>query len=235
MAVGFKPMTDITGLRRKSMRGLATFTFAMTVIIFVPAWSLRFRQGWLYLTVFSGCCLATTLYFVAHDPKLVERRAAAGPGAEQEPTQKIIMTMTSVCFLLLLVIPGLDHHWHWSGVPPWLVLLGDAAFVVSFFLIALVLRQNSYAASTIRVEPHQPVISTGVYAHVRHPMYAVALPMFIATPLALGSYWGLLVIVAMLPALTWRLLDEERFLTRNLPGYAVYCRKVRYRLVPFIW
>src|ERR1051325_5080825 len=203
---------DTTALRRKALRGLVTFTFDMDVALFVPAWSLRYWQGWLYLVVFSGCCVATTLYFLKHDPKLVERRAAAGPGAEQQPTQKVIMTVTSFCFLLLLIVPSLDHRWHWSDVPPWLVLLSDAGFIASFFTIALVLRQNSYAASTIQVEARQPVVSTGAYAHMRHPMYAAALPMFIATPLALGSYWGLLVIIAMLPALAWRLLYEERFL-----------------------
>lgn len=226
---------DVDKLRRQSLRGLALFTLALGIVLFLPAWSLRFWQGWLYLAVFCGCCVAMTLYFLKHDPKLVERRSAAGPGAETEPTQKIIMTLTSVCFLLLLVIPALDHRHHWSDVPVWLVLLSDAGFVLSFFLIALVLKQNSYAASTIRVEAHQPVVSTGAYALVRHPMYAAALPMFIFTPLALGSYWGLLVIIAMMPALIWRLLDEERFLARNLPGYTDYCARTRYRLIPFVW
>ena len=226
---------DLDKLRHRSLRGLALFTLALGVVLFLPARSLRYWQGWLYLAMFCGCCVATTLYFLKHDPKLVERRAAAGPAAEKQPTQKIIMTLTSVCFLLLLVIPALDHRWHWSEVPVWLVLLSDAGFVLSFFLIALVLRQNSYAASTIQVEAQQPVVSTGAYALVRHPMYAAALPMFVATPLALGSYWGLLVIIAMMPALIWRLLDEERYLARNLPGYAEYCARTRYRLIPLVW
>jgi protein-S-isoprenylcysteine O-methyltransferase Ste14 len=226
---------DLEKLRRRALRGLAKLMLAMSVILFLPAWSLRFWQGWLYLAVFGGCCVATTLYFLKHDPKLVERRAAAGPTAEKQPAQKIIMTLTSACFLLLIVIPALDHRWHWSHVPVWLVLLSDAGFVLSFFLIALVLRQNSYAASTIQVETQQPVISTGAYALVRHPMYAAALPMFIFTPLALGSYWGLLVVVVMTPALIWRLLDEEHYLARNLPGYTAYCARTRTRLIPFVW
>ncbi len=140
-----------------------------------------------------------------------------------------------VAFVLLLVVPGLDYRWHWSNVPTWLVLVANGAIVLSFVIFFVVLKQNSYAASTITVEPGQPVVSTGVYGVVRHPMYAGALLLIGAIPLALGSYWGLLVALAALPALIWRLLDEERILARDLPGYVDYCRRVRHRLIPFVW
>jgi protein-S-isoprenylcysteine O-methyltransferase Ste14 len=106
---------------------------------------------------------------------------------------------------------------------------------VSFVVFFVVMKQNSYAASTVRVEAGQPVISTGLYAVVRHPMYAGALLLMICMPLALGSYWSLPLVIVLLPVLAWRLLDEERFLTRNLPGYADYCRQTRSRLIPWIW
>lgn len=222
-------------LARQAWRGQALFLIAMAVLLFAGAGSLRFWQGWVYYTMFAITSTAVAAYFLRHDPKLVERRLAVGATAEQEPTQKIIMALTSVCFLLLILVPALDARWHWSDVPVWLVLVGNVCVFVSFVLVFFVLKTNSYAAATIRVEAGQPVISTGAYAFVRHPMYAAALPMLVLTPLALGSYWGLLVGIAVIPALVWRLLDEERVLARELPGYIDYCRTVRWRLVPYVW
>lgn len=222
-------------LRRRSRRGVAQFLVALGVLLLVPAWSLAYWQAWLYWLVFGGATVALNEYFLEHDPALVRRRMSAGPTAETQPKQKLIMALTSVCFLLLIIVPGLDYRFAWSAAPAWLVVVSDAGVAVSFLAIFLVLRQNSYAAATIQVEANQPVVSTGAYAVVRHPMYAGALPMFVFTPPALGSYWALLVLVPMIPALVWRLLDEERFLKQNLPGYADYCRRVRYRLVSGVW
>jgi protein-S-isoprenylcysteine O-methyltransferase Ste14 len=160
---------------------------------------------------------------------------SAGPAAETQPKQKLIMALTSICFLLLIILPGLDHRLSWSAMPSWLSIVGDAGVAASFLAIFRVLRQNSYAAATIQVEANQPVVSTGAYAIVRHPMYAGALPMFVFTPLALGSYWALPVLVPMISALVWRLLDEERYLKEHLPGYSEYCRQVRRRLIPGLW
>jgi protein-S-isoprenylcysteine O-methyltransferase Ste14 len=229
-------MNDIrSDLSRKAFTGLAQFTAAMALLLFLAAWTLRYWQGWLFLIVFCSACAVTTLYFLRTDPKLVERRMAVGPAAETEPAQKRIMAITSVGFFLLMLVPALDFRWHWSSVPVWLVIAGDLGVAVSFYLIVLVLRQNSFAAATIRVEANQTLVTTGAYAIVRHPMYAAALPLFFFTPLALGSYWGLLVAVAIVPALTWRLLDEENYLVRHLPGYAAYRERTRYRLIPWVW
>jgi protein-S-isoprenylcysteine O-methyltransferase Ste14 len=158
-----------------------------------------------------------------------------GPRAEQEPAQKVIMTLVLIGFVLLIVVPGFDRRWHWSSVPAWLAILANLLVVLGLLGTAVVLRQNAYAASTIRVEAEQPVVSTGLYAIVRHPMYSAALLIVVFTPLALGSYWTLLLVVPMIGVLAWRLLDEERFLTQNLPGYAEYCARTRYRLVPGVW
>jgi protein-S-isoprenylcysteine O-methyltransferase Ste14 len=145
------------------------------------------------------------------------------------------MTIILIEFLLLLVVPGFDHRWHWSAVPAWLVFAANAGVALSFCMFFVVLKQNSFAASTIRVEANQPVISTGVYAIVRHPLYSAALLLLICTPVALGSYWGLLIALAAIPVLAWRLLDEERFLKQNLPGYTDYCRATCFRLIPGMW
>ena len=229
-------MDDIRpDLGRQAIAAFAKFTVTMALLLFLPAWSLHYWQGWLFLVVFCGAGLVSTMYFLRTDPKLVERRMAAGPVAETEPAQKRIMAVTSVCFILAIMVPALDYRWQWSNVPTWLVIVGNIGVLASFYLIGLVLRQNSFAAATIRVEAGQTLVTTGAYAIVRHPMYAAALPLFFFTPLALGSYWGLLIALAMVPALMWRLLDEEKYLVRNLPGYEAYREKTPCRLIPLIW
>jgi protein-S-isoprenylcysteine O-methyltransferase Ste14 len=222
-------------LARKAFAGLARFQIALGLMIFLPAWSLRYWQGWLYWLVFGAACVMITAYFLAHDRALIARRMQAGPTAETEPRQKLILTFASVALIATYVIAPLDHRFGWSSVPAWLVLIADAIVVISFYGFFLTFRQNAFAAATVKVESEQRVISTGLYAVVRHPMYAFAVPLFLATPLALGSWWGLVPAAVLLATMVWRLLDEEHYLARNLPGYADYQRQVRTRLVPGIW
>jgi protein-S-isoprenylcysteine O-methyltransferase Ste14 len=222
-------------LARRALESTAIFVAALAVTVIVPAWSLTYWQGWLYWALFSTLSFGATCYFLKYDPPLVERRLAAGPGAEKEKTQKTIMTAASACLILLLVFPGIDHLMNWSQVPTVIVLLADTGFALAYFFVCYVLAVNSYASATIETNAGQPVVSTGPYAIVRHPMYSSALVMFGLTPLALGSYWGLLLVVPLAAILAWRLIDEERFLLRELPGYADYCDKVRTRLLPGLW
>ena len=211
------------------------FLIFMAAVLFVPAGTLDFWQAWLFLAVFAACTVVVGLYFVMHDPALVERRMKVGPVAEQEPRQRLIVSLLLAGLLLMLIVPGFDRRWHWSNVPGWLSILAEIGMVASFVLFFFVMKQNSYAAATVRVEGEQKVISTGLYGVVRHPMYMATLPLMIAIPLTLGSYWTLLLVIPLLPVLAWRLLDEERVLRRDLPGYIDYCARVRYRLIPGIW
>jgi protein-S-isoprenylcysteine O-methyltransferase Ste14 len=158
-----------------------------------------------------------------------------GPMAEKQPAQKFIMLWTSIGFIALLVVPALDERFGWSAVPLGGIVAGDVLVTIGFYLISLVYRENPFTSATIEVAENQKVISTGPYELVRHPMYASAFLYLLGTPLALGSYWGLVPIAVMMPFLIWRLLEEERFLARNLPGYTEYQKWVRYRLVPFVW
>jgi protein-S-isoprenylcysteine O-methyltransferase Ste14 len=169
------------------------------------------------------------------DPELLGRRMRGGPAAEKEVAQKIIMVFASLGFIGLLVVPALDRRFAWSHIPLSAVLAGDTLVALGFFAVFLVFKENTFSSAIIELTPGQKVITTGPYALVRHPMYAGALVMLIGMPIALGSSWGLLVIVAMAPALIWRLLDEEQFLARDLPGYTDYQRRVRYRLIPLVW
>ena len=135
----------------------------------------------------------------------------------------------------MLIIPAFDRRLAWSRVPLYIEVIGDVLLAIGFFIVFLVYRENTFASATIELAPGQKVISTGLYALVRHPMYMGALFLFIGIPLSLGSWWGLFVFFLIMPALIWRIFNEEKFLTRNLPGYLEYQKKVRCRLIPLVW
>ena len=203
-------------LNRKAFRGLLFLLLVMAALLFIPAGTLDYWQAWTFLAVYFVSSLAITLYLIKNDPKLLERRMSAGPTAEKETTQKIIMFFASLGFIGLIVFPALDHRFAWSHVPPYAALAGDVLVVLGWLAIFFVFKENTFTSATIELAPDQRVISTGPYAFVRHPMYAGGIVMLLGVPIALGSWWGLLVIVAMMPALIWRLFDEEKFLARNL-------------------
>jgi protein-S-isoprenylcysteine O-methyltransferase Ste14 len=222
-------------LKAKALLGLANLVVVMAVLVFVPAGTWRYWEGWVFLLLFSSCALAISLYLVRRDPGLLERRVAAGPIAEQRTRQKVIQTMASTAFLSIIVVPALDRRFGWSHVPLPLVVVGDALVVLGFLIVFRVFRENSFASAVIEVGAEQRVIDTGPYARVRHPMYAGALVLLAGIPLALGSFWGLLALLPFTGIIVWRLRDEERFLERELPGYQGYRGRVRHRLVPGVW
>jgi protein-S-isoprenylcysteine O-methyltransferase Ste14 len=209
--------------------GLALFLLA---VIFIPAGTFNYWQAWLLLAVYaiSGTFLSIAGY--RRDRALFERRLDAGPQSEQSLTQKIIVSLIIAGFFGLFILSSLDHRFGWSTVPAVVVILGNAIVVLAMYVYYLVLRENSFASGTIEVESDQRVIATGPYAIVRHPMYIGLLLMFVGISLAMGSYWGLIIFVAEIPVVVWRLLDEEHFLIQNLPGYAAYREQTRWRLVP---
>jgi protein-S-isoprenylcysteine O-methyltransferase Ste14 len=222
-------------LYRKGFIGLAILFLVTAAVLFVSAGTLRFWQAWLYLAVYFAASIAITVYLMKRDPALLARRMSGGPFAEKEPAQKIVMALASIGFIALNVVPALDHRFGWSHLSVSAVLLGNLLVVLGWFGIYFVFLENSFAASTIQTSADQRVISTGPYAYVRHPMYAAALVMLLGISPALGSWWGVLIMLAILPAFIWRLLDEERFLARHLPGYVDYQQRVPFRLIPFIW
>jgi protein-S-isoprenylcysteine O-methyltransferase Ste14 len=225
-------MTDLT--TRAYVSVLVLFV-VMALLLFVPAGTLDYWQAWTFLVVYFAACLVITLYLVKKDPMLLRRRMSGGPFAERQAAQKIIMSLVSLGFIGLLVVPALDHRFGWSQLPPSIALAGDASVALGFLAIWFVFRENTFSSATVELASDQKVISSGPYAWVRHPMYAGALVMLLGIPVALGSWWGLLVAAAIIPALIWRLIDEERFLDGNLPGYVEYRHKVRYRLIPLLW
>jgi protein-S-isoprenylcysteine O-methyltransferase Ste14 len=210
-------------------------TILFIALIFWPAGTFRYWQGWLFLAAFSASTIGFTIYLALYDKPLLERRMAAGPQYEKERSQKIIVSLIYIAFFALIVLPALDHRYGWSPVSPGVTIAGDVLIVLSFLFMFWVIKVNSYAASNIRVEKGQTVIDSGPYAYVRHPMYAGAIWLFIAIPLALGAWWWTLLVIPCFPILVWRLLDEEKILRRDLRGYTEYTERVRYRLIPYLW
>jgi protein-S-isoprenylcysteine O-methyltransferase Ste14 len=155
--------------------------------------------------------------------------------AEQQKSQKVIQALASLFFILPFITSSLDHRLGWSHVPTFIVLFGDMLVVVGLYVVFLVFRENTFTSATIEVKDEQKVISTGPYAMIRHPMYAGAFIMLLGIPLALGSWWAFIFVFLLFAAIVWRLLEEEKFLSKNLPGYTGYRQKVRYRLIPYIW
>jgi protein-S-isoprenylcysteine O-methyltransferase Ste14 len=222
-------------LDKKAFGGLLRLLVSLAVSLFLPAWTLDYWQAWTFLAVFAASVLAITLYLMKKDPKLLERRVIAGPGAEKEKSQKVIQFLAAIAFVALFVFSAIDHRFRWSVVPSYVVIAGDALVALGLLIVFVVFKENTFTSGVIEVEAGQKVISTGPYALVRHPMYLGALVMLLGVPLALGSWWGLFTTIPLALVIVWRLLNEEQFLAKNLPGYSEYRNRVRYRFVPFIW
>ena len=226
---------SIRGLKGQASVGLATLAIALWLAMFLPAGSLDYWQGWTYWLLFMGCVSVISFYFMKKDTRLIDSRLKAGPVAEKEKEQKLIQAFASLFFILLVLVPSLDHRFRWSSVPTYLVAASDIFVVLGLLIIFLVFKENSYTSGIIEVNEGQNVISTGPYSLVRHPMYSGGLLMLLFTPLALGSFFGLLAFPPMFFVIVVRLLEEEKFLAKNLPGYNEYQDKVRCRLIPFFW
>ena len=205
------------------------------VLVFGTAGTWNYWQGWVFMAVFALSTTGFTVYMVLYDRALLARRLAAGPWHEKEWAQRIIVSLVIVSFFGFIVLPIVDRRFGWSPVPAWVSIVGNFIIVLSFLSIFWVIKHNSWAASNVRVEAGQKVVDTGPYAYVRHPMYAGAVWLFVGIPLALGTWWTIVLLVPVLPILLWRLLDEERILRRDLSGYNDYMQRVSYRLVPYVW
>ena len=205
------------------------------LLLFLPAGTLNYWQAWVLIAVFVLGSNAIGIYLSRYDPELLERRKQAGPKAETRPAQKIIISVLIAALVGMLVLSALDYRFGWSAVPALVSLAGDVLVALGIYITFLVVRENTFSGANIKVFKDQKVISTGPYALVRHPMYIGTLLFTLAAPLALGSWWGFLPVLLVIPMLVWRIFDEEKLLNAELPGYADYTRKVRYRLVPLGW
>lgn len=218
-----------------TLRSFIIGAVALGILLFLPAWTLNYWQAWVFIFVFLCSANAIGLYLSIKDPALLERRKKVGPAAEQSAVQRVIMSLAFLSIFGLLVFCALDVRFGWSQVPLVISLVGDGLVALGLLINLIVFRENTFGASTVQTVEGQKVITTGPYALIRHPMYFGVLVMMTGVPLALGSWWGLAIFVILLPGLAWRILDEEKLLKEDLPGYLAYTQKVRYRLVPGIW
>ena len=206
-------------------------------MLFIPAGTWRFWQAWVFLAVVFPVLAGAFVYLYRYDRSLLESRLR---GREKIREQRHLIRWLRPVFFAALLLPGLDYRlgWsrHWLGAAaPWLCLTFDGVILASLLLVLWVLRVNSFASRTIEIQSGQKVISSGPYALVRHPMYLGSIVMLLSVPLALGSYLALPAFALVTPFYVYRLLNEEKFLRRELPGYPEYCARTRFRLVPFLW
>jgi protein-S-isoprenylcysteine O-methyltransferase Ste14 len=223
---------------RSKLIAQGSFTILVAgILFFLPAGTLRYWEAWAYLAIFAIPLIAFSFYFYKHDPEVVRRRMQT---EEKESAQKwLIRIATPVCIGTVMV-PGFDHRYGWTkhftgGVPIPIEFLAQAVVLASYLTTMWVIDVNRFAARTVQVEEGQSVVSEGPYGVVRHPMYSAALVMWMASAPALGSYVALPFFALLIPIIVLRLLNEEKVLRTELPGYDEYCQQVPYRLIPKIW
>ncbi len=205
------------------------------LLLFWPAGTFDYWQAWVFTAVFVVGTMIPTIYLAVAYPDAFRRRTRSGPFAETRMVQKLINVGITLAVVAVGVVSALDHRFGWSTVPTAVVVVGNVLVLAGLGLAELVVIQNNYAAATITVEAEQPVVSSGLYGLVRHPMYVGALIMMVGMPLALASYWALLTIVPGVLVFVARISDEEKALRQELDGYEEYTEKVHYRLVPGVW
>lgn len=220
------------GLKKKIVLLFTLSFIALGLAFFLPAGSLEYWQAWLFMAVLFTPVVFVISYFLKRDPQLLERRMQF---KEKEMQQKIIIRISVYIFAIGLLVPGFDYRFGWSNVPVWLVIAANVLVFAGYVLIFFVFKENSYASRIIEVSKEQKVISTGPYAVVRHPMYVGVIIMYLAMPIALGSYWAMIFYAPIIPIIIFRTLNEEKMLFKDLAGYKDYCKKVKYRLIPGIW
>jgi protein-S-isoprenylcysteine O-methyltransferase Ste14 len=205
------------------------------LLLFWPAGTFDYWQAWVFIAVFVVATMVPTVYLAVKYPDAFRRRTHSGPLAETRLAQKLINVGIIATVVAAAVVSALDHRFEWSTVPTAVVVIGNVLVLAGVGVAELVVIQNNYAAATITVEADQPVVSTGLYGVVRHPMYVGALIMMAGMPLALASYWGLLTIIPGVLVFAARITDEEKALRQDLDGYPEYAEKVHYRLIPGVW
>ena len=223
---------EMKNLIRKIIIRFSLLPVFLGLLTLLPSGTFNYWQVYIYISILVIPMIFVLLYFLKHDPQFLERRTRA---KEKEKAQIFIQITFSIFFISGFIVPGLDRRFGWSNIPLSLVLSADVVILMGYLIIFYVFKQNSYASRVVEVDKNQKVISTGLYSIVRHPMYVGVLIMYIPTPVALGSYWGLIPMAAIPFAIVLRILNEEKILNRELPGYKEYSQKTGYRLIPFIW
>ena len=202
------------------------------LLIFLPAGTMDYPCGWLLMAVLFVPMFIAGVVMALLSPRLLKKRLDA---KEKEDEQKSVVAMSGVMFIAAFVVAGLNHRYLWSVLPSWAVWVAVALFLLSYLMYARVLRENAYLSRTIEVQQGQKVVDTGLYGIVRHPMYSATILLFLSMPLVLGSLPSFVIMLAYIPLIVKRIRNEETVLLEGLDGYADYCSKVKYRIIPFVW
>jgi protein-S-isoprenylcysteine O-methyltransferase Ste14 len=215
------------------IRVLLIFIF-LDLLLFLTAGSIRYTEAWIYTCVLFVPALFVIGYFFHKDPDFIGSRILKR--REQVQIHRSLQNIFSIVFFIGLFVPGFDFRYGWSNVPMSVVILSDTMVFLGYMLVARVMEENRYATAIIEISKEQKIIETGPYKILRHPMYTGGLIFVLFSPLALGSYWALIPFsVSTAIALVLRIINEEKFLMTNLPGYSEYCQKTKYRIIPFVW
>ena len=204
----------------------------MATFLFLSAVSLFYFNAWLFLALLFIPMLILGIILFVKAPDLLEKRLSV---KEKERTQKGVVGFSALLFLAGFFVAGFDFRFSWSAVPLWLVIIASVVLIISYALYAEVMRENAYLSRTVEVQKNQKVVDSGLYAVVRHPMYAVTIWLFLSIPLVLGSLWALLCFAFYPIIIVVRIINEEKILENGLSGYKEYKQKVRWRLLPFVW
>ena len=202
------------------------------LLIFLPAGSLYYWQGWLMMGVLFVPMFVAGLILMVKNPELLRKRLSA---KEDEKEQKTVVALSAVMFVAAFVVAGLNWRFQWLVLPDWVVWLAAALFLFGYILYAEVLRENTYLSRTVEVQEHQEVIDTGLYGIVRHPMYMSTTILFLVMPLVLASPISFLIMLLYIPLIAKRIRNEEVVLEQGLKGYSEYKQKVKYKVIPYIW
>lgn len=201
-------------------------------LIFLPAWSFAYIEGWIFMGILFIPMFVAGIVMMFKSPDLLKSRLSA---KETEKEQKLVIGLSLLMFIGAFVVAGLNFRFKWLEMPFWSVILAACIFIAAYIFYAEVLRENSYLSRTIEVQEGQKVVDTGLYGVVRHPMYMVTLVLFLSMPFVLGSLFSFFIMLVYIPIIVVRIINEEKFLEKELNGYTEYKKKVKYRLIPFIW
>ena len=216
----------------RAIAEVAAFVLVMTAIYRLTSGRWDYWQAWVFMAILVIPLFGFLAYLIKHDPELLSRRMQY---KEKEKGQKWIVNISGILITLTFIVPGFDIRYGWSHVPVAVVIVAEIGVLAGYALFFFVMRENTYLSRIVEVESEQKVISTGPYAVVRHPMYVAVILMFLATPVALGSFWMLIPAVLTIPIMAARALNEEELLKRDLAGYPEYMQKTKFRLIPGIW
>ena len=205
---------------------------AVGALLFLPAGTLWWLNGWVFMGILFIPMFCAGIVMMFKNPELLKKRLNA---KEKQSEQQLVVKLSGLMFIAGFIAAGLDFRFRWTTPPLWLSWAASAVFLLAYILYAEVLRENTYLSRTVEVQENQKVIDTGLYGIVRHPMYSVTLLLFLSMPLVLGSVISFVIFLAYPVIIVKRIRNEEKVLEAELAGYAEYKKKVRYRLIPFVW